>query len=215
MNDLKSYLDQTMLKPQNPTKEYLEFIKKSCEVGFKGICIPSYLLSMPEVKDLQKQSSSLFVTVVGFPLGYTDLNQKISETKSAVALGADEVDYVLNISQLKDNNWDAIKNEMLEIKSAAGKIPVKVIIETAYLDQAEKQKVCELVKETGLAFIKTSTGFANAGAAIEDIKLFKSILEGEAQIKASGGIKTKQDLINFIEAGADRIGTSSGFDLIS
>lgn len=210
---IKGLIDQTMLKPQNSYAEYLRFIETSAKAGFKGICIPSYLLNNPQLKKLKQ--SSLLVTVVGFPLGYSTIESKIFETQQAVSNGADEVDYVLNISQLKAGDWSYIEQEMREIQTAANKTPVKVIIETAYLEPAEKQKACELVKKVGLAFIKTSTGFAGAGAQLEDIKLFKSILEGQAKIKASGGIKTLEDLEQFHAAGADRIGTSSGLDIIN
>lgn len=208
---IRALIDQTMLKAQNSYEQYLEFIEESAVAGFKGICVPSYLLGDPEVQKLKQQS--LLVTVIGFPLGYSTLNSKVFEAEEAAHNGADEVDYVLNISKLKAKDWTYIEEEMKAIKVAA-QVPVKVIIETAYLDQAEKRKACELVKKTGLAFIKTSTGFAGAGAQLEDIKLFKEVLEGQAQIKASGGIKTLEDLLLFHQAGADRIGTSSGKSIL-
>jgi deoxyribose-phosphate aldolase len=213
---IKELIDQTMLKPANSFQTYAEFVEDAANVGFKGICIPSSILIDEKIQSLK--GNSLLVTVVGFPLGYSTLASKVFETKEVVKHGADEVDYVLNLTKLKNGDWNYIEEEMQTIQKAAQldgqQIPVKVIIETAYLEQDEKQKVCELVKKVGLAFIKTSTGFASSGAQLEDIKLFKSILEGECQIKASGGIKTKEDLILFHEAGADRIGTSSGSSLL-
>ena len=205
-----------MLKPANSFQTYAEFVEDAAKVGFKGICIPSSILMDEKIQQLK--GHSLLVTVVGFPLGYSTLASKVFETEEVVKIGADEVDYVLNLTKLKNGDWNYIEEEMQTIQKAAHvngqQIPVKVIVETAYLEQKEKKKVCELVRKVGLAFIKTSTGYASSGAELEDIKLFKSILEGECQIKASGGIKTKEDLILFHEAGADRIGTSSGSSLL-
>lgn len=214
---IKALIDQTMLKPANSLTTYTEFVKEAASAGFKGICIPSSVLMEPEIQSLK--ANSLLVTVVGFPLGYSTLASKVFETEEAAKNGADEIDYVLNLTKLKNGDWDYIEEEMHAIQGAAKlngqQVPVKVIVETAYLKKDEKQKVCELVKKVGLAFIKTSTGFASSGAQLEDIVLFKSILEGECQIKASGGIKTKDDLIKFHEVGADRIGTSSGLSLLN
>lgn len=216
-NQIKGLIDQTMLKPSKSMTDYIGFVEDAAEAKFKGICIPCSVLIEPKIQELK--GSSLMVTVIGFPLGYSTINSKVFETEEAIKNGADEIDYVLNLTRLKNGDWNYIENEMTSIQKAARfnnrQIPVKVIVETAYLNEKEKQKVCELVKKVGLAFIKTSTGFADTGAQLSDIILFKSILEGECKIKASGGIKTKDDLLKFYEAGADRIGTSSGLKLLN
>ncbi|MGB0453375.1 MAG: deoxyribose-phosphate aldolase [Bacteriovoracaceae bacterium] len=211
---LKNSIDQTLLKPNHTFNDYKNFLEESASYEFAAICIPSSYISLTK-ETLGTDSLTQIATVAGFPLGYSTLESKVFETQNAITLGADEVDYVIDISKARSHDWKSLEEEMLAIKNAAsGKASIKAIIETAYLEQDEKKKLCELVLETGIDYIKTSTGFASFGAELEDIKLFYSILKGERKIKASGGIKNLEQALKFIEVGADRLGTSSGISII-
>ena len=153
-------------------------------------------------------------TVIGFPLGYNTTAVKAFEVREAILGGASEVDMVINIGALKDKDYDYVQNEIAELKKAAGDRVLKVIVETCYLTEEEKAKVCELVTNAGADYIKTSTGFGTGGATIEDINLFKAHIGPSVKMKASGGVKTVEDLEMFLDAGCERIGTSSAIGLL-
>lgn len=153
---------------------------------------------------------------IGFPLGQTTLECKIFETKDAIEKGADEIDYVINVAELKNKNYDYIKKEMEEIVKIcreAGKTS-KVIFENCYLTDDEKRKVAEIAKEVKPDFIKTSTGFGTGGATVEDVKLMKSVVGDEVKVKAAGGIRDLKTALAMIEAGAERLGTSAGVAIV-
>lgn len=184
-------------------------IKAICDEGIKyntaSVCIPASFVKRAKryVGDKVK-----ICTVIGFPNGYSTTLVKAFETRDAVENGADEIDMVINIGDLKEKNYIAILNEIMEIKSACRDRVLKVIIETSLLTEEEKIKMCELVTESKADFIKTSTGFGGGGATFEDISLFKKYVGENVKIKAAGGISSIADAEKFIELGADRLGTS-------
>ncbi|MEG2350953.1 MAG: deoxyribose-phosphate aldolase, partial [Hungatella sp.] len=153
-------------------------------------------------------------TVVGFPLGYSVTESKVAEVQKALADGAKEIDMVVNISDVKNGFYNKVEEEIKTLKDVVGEKILKVIIETCFLTEEEKIAMCEAVTRAGADYIKTSTGFGTGGATIEDIKLFKAHIGPDVKIKAAGGVKTVQDLVNFLEEGCDRIGTSSAVGLL-
>lgn len=185
-----------------------------CEDALKyhtaSVCIPPCY-----VKPAHKNYPDLNVcTVIGFPNGYNTTEVKVAEAIQAIADGASEIDMVINIGEMKAGNYDYVLDEIKALRKATkGKI-LKVIVETCYLDEAEKIKVCELVTEAGADFIKTSTGFGPEGAKIEDIELFKKHIGPNVKMKAAGGISTVEDLEAFVKAGCARIGTSRAIGLL-
>ena len=205
-------IDRTLLAP-DATKEQ---IKKICDeakqYNFASVCVnPSWIRYC---KEQLKGSDVKVCTVIGFPLGATMMASKISEAKYSLYEGADELDMVINIGRLKDHDDEYVKNEIAELKNVAGDKVLKVIIETCLLTDEEKVRVCKLAKEAKADFVKTSTGFSKGGATVADIKLMRETVGPEMGVKASGGVKTKEDLIAMVEAGATRIGTSHGVDLV-
>ena len=187
-----------------------EDIKKICDDGIKfntaSVCIPPCYVE--RVKEYVQDKIKI-CTVIGFPNGYNTTMAKTFETIEAIERGADEIDMVINIGALKDKDYTFVKKEIETIKKACGEIILKVIIETCLLTDEEKIKMCEIVKNAGADFIKTSTGFSTAGATFDDIKLFKENLKGSnVKIKAAGGIKSFEDAEEFIKLGANRLGTS-------
>lgn len=205
-------IDHTLLAP-DATKEQ---IKKICDeakqYNFASVCVnPSWIRYC---KEQLKGSDVKVCTVIGFPLGATIMASKISEAKYSLYEGADELDMVINIGRLKDHDDEYVKNEIAELKNVAGDKVLKVIIETCLLTDEEKVRVCKLAKEAKADFVKTSTGFSKGGATVADIKLMRETVGPEMGVKASGGVKTKEDLVAMVEAGATRIGTSHGVDLV-
>lgn len=206
-----SAVDHTLLS-QSAT---LEQIYALCDEGEKyktaSVCIPlSYVKRAKEYVGNKLK----ICTVIGFPNGYVTENVKCFEATEAVALGADEIDMVINIGDVKNGDYDKILSEIKAVKKACcGKL-LKVIIETCLLNDEEKIKMCEVVSKSGAEYIKTSTGFSTAGATAEDIKLFKTYVEPHVKIKAAGGISTLEDAELFMNLGADRLGTSRIVKLI-
>lgn len=209
---LNAYIDQTLLKPEATLDQIEELCTNARRFDFKAVCIQPYYLN--KVRELLRGTNVLPITVVGFPLGTNNTATKVFETQNAVALGAKEIDMVINISALKSREFDFVLQDIKQVVQAAQGAPVKVIVETAYLNQEEKILLCAAVQLSGAKFIKTSTGFAPSHANIEDIKLFRHLLNEKVKIKASGGIKTLEQAKAFIEAGASRIGTSSGIEIM-
>ena len=186
-----------------------EEIEKICEDGIKygtaSVCIPPSYVKMAKENYGDKLN---ICTVIGFPNGYNTTNVKVFETEDAILNGADEIDMVINIGWLKDKKYDEILNEIKAIKAKCGDKILKVIIETCFLEDEEKIKMCEIINESGADYIKTSTGFGGAGATFEDIKLFSEHISKEVKMKAAGGISSLEDAEKFIELGASRLGTS-------
>lgn len=210
-NKLFGYIDHTLLKPFAKWED----IKKLCDEGEKyntaSVCIPQTYVK--RVKDKYKDRIKI-CTVVGFPLGYNSTESKLKEIETALRDGADEIDMVVNISDVKNKDYKNVENEIKLLKQAVGDKILKVIIETCYLDEDEKIAMCKAITNAKADYIKTSTGFGTGGAKMEDILLFKNYIGSEVKIKAAGGVKTIEDLIDFIDAGCDRIGTSSAIEII-
>lgn len=198
-------VDHTLLKQIST----MEDIKKLCDDAIKfntaSVCIPPCYVK--EAKEYVGDKMKI-CTVIGFPNGYNLTSVKMFETEEAIKDGADEIDMVINIGKLKEKKYDYILNEINGIKTKCNGKILKVIIETCLLTEEEKIKMCEIVSESDADYIKTSTGFSMGGATLEDIKLFKKYIKNNKKIKAAGGIKEFEDAEEFIEAGADRLGTS-------
>ena len=205
-------IDNTLLKADAPKQEILALCEESKQYDFKSVCInPCFI---PLAKKALEGSDVLVCTVIGFPLGSMTTEAKVFEAKDAIEKGADEVDMVINVSALKDGNDEYVYNEIKEIKKACGDHTLKVIIETCLLTDEEKVKACTLAKKAGANFVKTSTGFSKWGAKVEDVALMRKTVGNDMGVKASGGVRTHQDLLDMVEAGASRIGTSKGSALM-
>jgi len=205
-------IDNTLLRADASIAEIKALCEESVEFDFKSVCInPCYIES---AKEFLKGSDVLVCTVIGFPLGAMSTAAKAYEAKNAVELGADEVDMVINIGKMKDGNVYYVENEIREVRKAVGNKTLKVIIETCLLTDEEKKLACLAAKAAGADFVKTSTGFSKGGATVEDIRLMRATVGPEMGVKASGGVRTHEDMIAMVEAGATRIGTSSGKKLM-
>jgi deoxyribose-phosphate aldolase len=209
--DLAPYIDQTLLKPEATTEQVEALCMEAISYKFKGICVNSRYTHL--VSTLVKDSNILTVSVVGFPLGACLTSVKIAETIAAVKDGAQELDMVVNIGAIKEKNWSYVEQDISEVcKISTG--PVKVILETCLLTDQEIATTCKIAENAGAAYVKTSTGFSTSGATLEHIKLMKQNVSSLIGVKASGGIKTRAQALQFIQAGATRIGTSSGAILV-
>lgn len=210
--NLNKMIDHTLLKPE-ATKEMIENLcREAKEFDFKSVCVNPYWVSTAyeELRD----SDVLVCTVVGFPLGATTKETKFFETDFAVQEGADEIDMVINVGALKYKQYDVVLEDIKSVVQAANGRTVKVIIETCLLTDEEKVKACELSKEAGANFVKTSTGFSTAGANVEDVELMRSIVGDALEVKASGGIRDLDTALKMIEAGATRLGVSAGVQIM-
>jgi deoxyribose-phosphate aldolase len=211
MNDeeIFKHIDHTLLKAAATWAEIEKLCSEAIRYKTASVCVPpSYVKSIHEVFGAELN----ICTVIGFPLGYSVIEAKMKEAERALADGAGELDMVINLGDVKNGAFEKIENEISAIKKIAGKKVLKIIIETCYLTQEEKIRLCEAVTQAGADYIKTSTGFGSAGAALEDVLLFKEHLGPGVKIKASGGIKTRADLEKFLNAGCDRIGSSSALN---
>ena len=209
-NYILRHVDHTLLKPTASWEEISRVCKEAIEYQTASVCVPpSY------VRRIRETFETLNIcTVIGFPLGYNSTELKIAEAKLAISDGADELDMVINLTDVKNGLFDTIEAEISAIKKAAGERILKVIIETCFLNEAEKIALCNAVTNAGADYIKTSTGFGTAGAAMDDILLFKKHIGSNVKIKASGGIRTREDMIAFLEAGCNRLGTSSAIEVL-
>lgn len=205
LDELLGYVDHTLLKPSATWED----IKKICSEGIKhktaSVCIPPSFVK--RAADFVGGRVKI-CTVIGFPNGYNTTKIKVAETIDAIENGAEEIDMVINIGEVKAGNYDYVLNEIKEIKSACADKLLKVIIETCMLTEDEKIKLCEVVSKSGADFIKTSTGFGDGGATFEDIELFGKYISNGVKIKAAGGITSLADAERFVELGAERLGTS-------
>ena len=209
---LNKYIDHTYLKAMGGKEVIEKLCAEAREYDFKSVCVNPCNVAL--AKKLLEGSDVLVCTVIGFPLGQNTTATKLFETKEAIENGAREIDMVINVAKLKDQDYDYVKNEIKVLKDACGSLTLKVIIETCYLTKDEIRKVSELALEAGADFVKTSTGFGTGGALVEDVAIMKSVVGNKAYVKASGGVKTHADAMKMIEAGADRIGTSNGIDIM-
>ena len=211
--NLAGYIDHTILKPEATKQDVLKLCTEAKQYGFASVCVNAYYTKL--VADALKDSDVKTCVVVGFPLGATFTEIKAHETELAIQHGADEVDMVINIGALKDKDYDAVEQDIKAVVDAAkGKAIVKVIIETCLLTEEEKVKACELSVKAGAEFVKTSTGFSTGGATVEDVALMKKTVGNQALVKASGGVRDFKGAKAMIDAGADRIGASSGIKIV-
>jgi len=210
---LAAKIDHTILKPQATHEDIKKLCEQAREYGFASVCINSCYVHY--AKTLLEGSGVKICTVVGFPLGACMADIKSLEAKYAADAGAEEIDMVINVGMLKAGNYEHVQNDIAQVvSSVAGKAIVKVIIEACLLTDAEKSIACRLAADAGADFVKTSTGFSIGGATAEDVALMKAAANG-LSVKAAGGIRTYEDAIKMLNAGADRIGASASVEILS
>ena len=205
-------IDHTNLKAFATIEDITKLCEEAITYNFKTVCVNPYYISL--AKDILKDTSVEVCTVIGFPLGMNSKETKVYEAIDAVSKGADEIDMVINIGALKDKEYEYVKSEIEEIRDSIGGRTLKVIIETCYLTDEEKVEVCRCASLAGAQFVKTSTGFGTGGATKEDVALMRASILDTMSVKASGGIKNLSDLNDMVNAGANRIGASSGVNII-
>ena len=209
--DILSKVDHTLLKPTATKEQISKLCNEALKYNMASVCIPASYISYAH----ENFPNLNICTVIGFPLGYSTLESKVFETKNAIEDGANEIDMVINQGLVKNKDYASVTNEIKEIKKACGSHILKVIVETCNLEEDEKIEVCKCVSDAKADYIKTSTGFGTAGAKLEDIILFKKHISNDVKIKAAGGIRTREDLEAFIEAGASRIGCSGAIKALN
>lgn len=206
------FIDHTLLKQDAAPEQIISLCNEAKQFDFMSVCVnPHYV---PLAAEVLEGSDVKVCTVVGFPLGMNMTKTKIQETQLCIAQGATEIDMVINVGMLKAGHDDYVENEIRELKSVCGNLILKVILETCLLTDEEIVRACIASKNAGADFVKTSTGFSSGGATIHAVKLMRETVGETMGVKASGGVRTHEDLINMIEAGASRIGTSSGAKII-
>lgn len=210
---LNKYIDHTILKPETTQEQVEKILAEAKEYDFASVCVnPTWVaLAAESLKD----SDVKVCTVIGFPLGANTPAVKAFETKDAISNGADEIDMVINIGALKTGNYDLVLEDIKAVVAASGDKLVKVIIEACLLTDDEKVKACQLSQEAGADYVKTSTGFSTGGATVADVALMRKTVAPDMGVKASGGARSYEDAIAFIEAGASRIGASSGVAIMN
>ena len=209
---LNKYIDHTILKATASSSDIKKLCAEAIEHEFYSVCVNGCYVA--DAKHLLQGTDVKVAAVVGFPLGAMTTAAKVFEAKEAVENGASEIDMVINVAKLKDGEFEYVENEIRQIKEAIGDNVLKVIIETCYLTDEEKVKACELSLAAKADFVKTSTGFGTDGATYEDVKLMKSVVGDNAKVKASGGVRDKETAQKYVNLGAERLGTSSGIEIV-
>ena len=209
---LNKYIDHTILKATASSSDVQKLCEEAIEHEFYSVCVNGCYVA--DAKHLLQGTDVKVAAVVGFPLGAMTTAAKVFEAKEAIENGASEIDMVINVAKLKDGEFEYVENEIRQIKEAIGDNVLKVIIETCYLTDEEKVKACELSLVAKADFVKTSTGFGTGGATYEDVKLMKSVVGDNAKVKASGGVRDKETAQKYVNLGAERLGTSSGIDIV-
>ena len=210
--ELASYIDHTLLKPDASRSQIKAVCDEAKQYHFASVCVnPCWI---PFIAEELKGSGVTACSVIGFPLGATLSSVKAEEAKAAVAAGAGEIDMVINVGAVKSGDWELVRDDIAAVNAAKGDAKLKVIIETCLLTDEEKVRVCEIAKETGADFVKTSTGFSTGGATVQDVALMRKTVGPKMGVKASGGIRTLEDALAMIEAGASRLGASAGVKII-
>ncbi|HZK35039.1 MAG TPA: deoxyribose-phosphate aldolase [Bacillota bacterium] len=209
---LASMIDHTYLKPQGTKKQVKDLCQQAIAHSFASVCINPCFVEL--AADRLRESPVKVCTVIGFPLGANNRDTKAYECKRALEDGAREIDMVINIGALKDGRFDYVENDIRQVVEASGEAIVKVIIETCFLTDEEKVTACKLAQSAGADFVKTSTGFGSGGANAADVRLMKETVDGLMGVKASGGVRSLADALTMIKAGATRLGTSSGIDIL-
>ncbi|GIP61598.1 MULTISPECIES: deoxyribose-phosphate aldolase [Virgibacillus] len=213
MDNLAKYIDHTQLKPDTTKEKIAQIVEEAKEHDFASVCVNPYWV--PYCFEQLKATSVKVCTVIGFPLGATSTFAKVEETKQAIKDGATEVDMVINIGALKSGDKQTVLADIeAVVKAAEGQALTKVIIETSLLTEEEKVQACQLAKQAGADFVKTSTGFSGGGATVEDIRLMRKTVGPDMGVKASGGIRDLATTKAMIEAGATRIGASAGVSIL-
>lgn len=203
--EILSHVDHTQLKAYAAWEDIKKLCEEALELHTASVCVPPCY-----VKRINEAYPDLNIcTVVGFPLGYSVIEAKAAETKKALEDGAGEIDMVINITDVKNGDYDAVEREIRTLKEITGEKILKVIIETCYLTEEEKIRLCEIVTRAKADYIKTSTGFGTSGASLEDIRLFWEHIGSEVKMKAAGGIRTKEDMEAYLKEGCERIGSSA------
>ena len=210
---LNKYIDHTILKPETTQEQVEKILSEAKEYDFASVCVNPTWVSL--AAESLKDSDVKVCTVIGFPLGANTSAVKAFETKDAIANGADEIDMVINVGALKAGNDALVLDDIKAVVDASGDKLVKVIIEACLLTDDEKVRVCQLSKEAGADYVKTSTGFSTGGATVADVALMRKTVGPDMGVKASGGARSYEDAIAFIEAGASRIGASSGVAIMN
>ena len=213
MEGINKYIDSTLLRPEAPESQVMKLCEDARQYEFASVCVNSYNAGL--VRDLLAGSPVKTCVVIGFPLGAVAGEVKVSESLFAISRGAGELDMVMNIGALKSGKLQVVEEGIRGVVEAArGKALVKVILECCLLSDEEKVEACRVAVDAGADFVKTSTGFSTGGATVRDVKLMKEAVAGRAQVKASGGIKDLGSALAMIEAGATRLGTSSGVAIV-
>lgn len=212
MASFNKYIDHTILKAVATASDVEKLCLEAKEYDFASVCVNPANVAL--AKELLKDTDVKVCTVIGFPLGANTIEIKAAEAMDAVNNGAEEIDMVINVGKAKEHDYDYIANEIKAVVEASNGNLVKVIIETCYLTDDEKAEVCRSASIAGAHFVKTSTGFGTGGATVEDVKLMRSSILDTMSVKASGGIRTVEDFLAMIDAGANRIGTSSGIAIM-
>lgn len=210
--NLAKYIDHTLLKPQASQAEIKTLCEEARKYGFFSVCVNPYWV--PFCKEQLKGSDVKVCTVIGFPLGANTTEVKVLEAKDALKNGADELDMVVNLGAVKSADWQTVLADIEAVRHAGENFTLKVIIETSVLTEEEKVKLCQLCTQAKADFVKTSTGFTGGGATEQDVKLMKENVSADMQVKASGGVRTKEDFDKMVAAGATRIGASAGVKII-
>jgi len=215
LQELAQLIDHTNLKPTATKQDMKQLCREAAEYQFKTVAVNQVQsqLCREELKDTDVHVGA----AISFPLGQTTIEAKLFETENAIKSGATEIDYVINLTEVKNGNWDYIEQEMAQIVQVCRKHHVisKVIFENAYLTNDEKISLCHIAKKVGPDFIKTSTGFGPSGATVEDVTLMKRHVGDDVKVKAAGGIRDADTFLKMIASGAERIGTSSGIAIIT
>jgi len=209
---LASYIDHTLLKKEAKEEDIEKLCKEAIEYGFKTVCL--YPIHIPIAKKLLKGKKTIPIAVIDFPKGRSLILKKVKETEDAIKKGAMEIDMVIDYMALKNKDYKKVFNGIKAVVETAKPKIVKVILEISELTDNEKIIACALAKAAGAKFVKTSTGFSKSGATIKDVKLMKEIVGKDVLVKASGGIRTKKDALEMINAGASRIGASSSVKIV-
>lgn len=213
--DIASFIDHTILRPDCQAEEIRNICSEALEHKFCSVCVPPYYVR--DAVRILEETPVKVATVIGFPMGYSTTPAKVEEMKRALDQGADELDVVINICAVKSKDWNYVRNDIYSMTTAAhlkGKV-IKVIIETGLLTKEEIRKVCELCNQVKPDFVKTSTGYNGEGASLDAVRLMRKTLNKSIKIKASGGIRDRETTLKMIDAGAKRIGSSSGIKIVS
>ncbi|QJI11822.1 deoxyribose-phosphate aldolase [Pseudomonas sp. ADAK22] len=209
---LAKYIDHTLLAPDASREQIRTLCEEAMQHGFYSVCLNS--AQLPYAAKCLTDNNVLICAVVGFPLGAGLSDTKAFEAERAIAAGAGEIDMVLNIGWLKEGLLEAVREDIAAVHRACGAVPLKVILETCLLSDEQKVQACEICRDLGVAFVKTSTGFSRSGATAEDVALMRKTVGAGVGVKASGGVRDYPTAVKMIEAGATRLGSSSGIAIV-